>query len=62
MKISFIIIGLLKIVYWSYRVWWELYNFYIVLVIFYLVIDGEKYIFLVIIIYLYSKEEEDLFF
>lgn len=56
MKISFIIIGLLKIVYWSYRVWWELYNFYIVLVIFYLVIDGEKYIFLVIIIYLYSKE------
>lgn len=62
MKISFIIIGLLKIVYWSYRVWWELYNFYIVLVIFYLVIDGEKYIFLVIIIYLYCKEEEDLFF
>lgn len=62
MKISFIIIGLLKIVYWSYRVWWELYNFYIVLVIFYLVIDGEKYIFLVIIIYLYSKEEKDLFF
>lgn len=62
MKISFIIIGLLKIVYWSYRVWWELYNFYIVLVILYLVIDGEKYIFLVIIIYLYSKEEEDLFF
>lgn len=62
MKISFIIIGLLKIVYWSYRVWWELYNFYIVLVIFYLVIDGEKYIFLVIIIYLYSKGEEDLFF
>lgn len=62
MKISFIIIGLLKIVYWSYRVWWELYNFYIVLVIFYLVIDGEKYIFLVIIIYLYSKEEEDLYF
>lgn len=62
MKISFIIIGLLKIVYWSYRVWWELYNFYIVLVIFYLVIDGEKYIFLVIIIYLYSKEEGDLFF
>lgn len=62
MKISFIIIGLLKIVYWSYRVWWELYNFYIVLVIFYLVIDGEKYIFLVIIINLYSKEEEDLFF
>lgn len=62
MKISFIIIGLLKIVYWSYRVWWELYNFYIALVIFYLVIDGEKYIFLVIIIYLYSKEEEDLFF
>lgn len=61
MKISFIIIGLLKIVYWSYRVWWELYNFYIVLVIFYLVIDGEKYIFLVIIIYLYSKEE-DLYF
>lgn len=62
MKISFIIIGLLKIVYWSYRVWWELYNFYIALVIFYLVIDGEKYIFLVIIINLYSKEEEDLFF
>lgn len=62
MKISFIIIGLLKIVYWSYRVWWELYNFYIALVIFYLVIDGEKYIFLVIIIYLYSKEEKDLFF
>lgn len=62
MKISFIIIGLLKIVYWSYRVWWELYNFYIALVIFYLVIDGEKYIFLVIIIYLYSKEEEDLYF
>lgn len=62
MKISFIIIGLLKIVYWSYRVWWELYNFYIVLVIFYLVIDGEKYIFLVIIIYLYNKEEEDLYF
>lgn len=62
MKISFIIIGLLKIVYWSYRVWWELYNFYIALVIFYLVIDGEKYIFLVIIIYLYSKEEGDLFF
>lgn len=62
MKISFIIIGLLKIVYWSYRVWWELYNFYIALVIFYLVIDGEKYIFLVIIIYLYSREEEDLFF
>lgn len=62
MKISFIIIGLLKIVYWSYRVWWELYNFYIALVIFYLVIDGEKYIFLVIIIYLYISKEEDLFF
>lgn len=61
MKTSPIITGLSKTAYWSYRVWWELYNFHIAPVIFHLVTDGEKYTSLAIIIYSYSKEEEDPF-